>query len=52
MRTRKLISIVLTIAMVAGMFSFSAAATNTSTTQLDVSGNERISMEGARSRGC
>lgn len=43
MRTRKLIAIVLSIAMVAGMFSFSAAAaTNTSTTQLDVSGNDRI----------
>ena len=42
MNYKKFISIVLTIAMVAGMFSFSAAATNTSTTLLDVSGNDRI----------
>lgn len=42
MKTRKLVAIVLTIAMVAGMFCISTAATNSSTTQLDVSGNDRI----------
>ena len=42
MKTRKLVAIVLTIAMVAGMFCISTAATNSSTTQLDVSGNDSI----------
>lgn len=42
MKTRKLVAIVLTIAMVAGMFCISTAATTSSTTQLDVSGNDRI----------
>ncbi len=42
MKTRKLVAIVLTIAMVAGMFCISTAATNSSTTQLDVSGNEMM----------
>ncbi len=42
MKTRKLVAIVLTIAMVAGMFCISTAATTSSTTQLDVSGNEMM----------
>lgn len=42
MRTRKLVAIVLTIAMVAGMFCVSTAATTSSTTQLDVTGNEMM----------
>ena len=42
MNLRKFIAIVLSIAMFASMFCVSTAATNTSTTQLDVSGNDRI----------
>lgn len=42
MKTRKLVAIVLTIAMVAGMFCISTAATTSSTTQLDVTGNEMM----------
>lgn len=42
MRSRKLVAVVLAIAMVVGMFCVSTAATTSSTTQLDVTGNEMM----------